>query len=195
MWIETIAPDDAEGRLARIYNGVRRRDGGVDNILRAHSLRPRGLEGHMALYRSAVHAPELTLSGRERELVGVVVSRLNGCAYCVAHHQVGLARYVGEEAEAARLVEAALEGGAGLDPRERALTTYTRKLTQTPGRMEVSDLAPLRAAGLDDGAILDLNQVVAYFAYANRTVLGLGVSTDGEPLGEHSGDSRVSRKV
>jgi len=187
MWIKSISPEDAEGRLARLYASVRRKDGGVDNILRAHSLRPRGIEGHMALYRSALHAPEVSLDARERELVGVVVSRLNGCRYCVAHHQVGLARHVGDEAEAARLVEAALEGGADLNARERALTGYARKLTEAPGRMTEADLEPLREVGLDDASILDLNQVVAYFAYANRTILGLGVSTDGEPLGEHAG--------
>ena len=40
-----------------------------------------------------------------------------------------------------------------------------------------------RAAGLDDQAILELNQVVAYFNYANRTVQGLGVDTAGDILG------------
>ena len=34
-------------------------------------------------------------------------------------------------------------------------------------------------AGFDNGQILEINQVVAYFAYADRTVLGLGVSTEG----------------
>ena len=38
----------------------------------------------------------------------------------------------------------------------------------------------LREAGWDDGEILEINQVCAYFAYANRTVLGLGCSTEGE---------------
>ena len=35
----------------------------------------------------------------------------------------------------------------------------------------------------EDGEILEVNQVAAYFAYANRTVTGLGVSTEGEKLG------------
>jgi uncharacterized protein YciW len=47
----------------------------------------------------------------------------------------------------------------------------------------------MREAGLDDGMILEVNQVVAYFAYANRTVLGLGVSHAGEVLGLSPGDS------
>ena len=51
--------------------------------------------------------------------------------------------------------------------------------------MAARDLASLRAQGLDDAVILDLNQIVAYFAYANRTVNGLGVEIAGEPLGLH----------
>ena len=35
----------------------------------------------------------------------------------------------------------------------------------------------------DDGEILEVNQVVAYFCYANRTVLGLGVTTEGDIIG------------
>jgi hypothetical protein len=37
--------------------------------------------------------------------------------------------------------------------------------------------------GYTDGEILEINQVSAYFSYANRTVLGLGCSTTGDILG------------
>ncbi len=47
----------------------------------------------------------------------------------------------------------------------------------------------MRVAGLNDGEILELNQVAAYFAYANRTVTGLGVSTEGEKLGLSPGNN------
>ena len=56
--------------------------------------------------------------------------------------------------------------------------------------MQLQDVEGLRAAGLSDAAILDVNQIVAYFAYANRTVLGLGVSHVGEPLGLHPDEDR-----
>ena len=51
------------------------------------------------------------------------------------------------------------------------------------------DVDALRTAGLDDGEILEVNQVTSYFAYANRTVLGLGVDTQGDVLGLSPGDS------
>ncbi len=40
------------------------------------------------------------------------------------------------------------------------------------------DVDRLRTAGLDDGEILDANQVTAYFAYVNRLVDGLGVELE-----------------
>jgi uncharacterized protein YciW len=45
------------------------------------------------------------------------------------------------------------------------------------------DIDTLRDFGYDDGEILEVNQVVSYFNYANRTVLGLGVNATGEILG------------
>lgn len=36
---------------------------------------------------------------------------------------------------------------------------------------------------------VEINQVVSYFAYANRTVLGLGVSLEGDVLGLSPNDS------
>jgi uncharacterized protein YciW len=52
-----------------------------------------------------------------------------------------------------------------------------------------AEIQALRDAGWDDGEILEINQVTAYFAYANRTVLGLGVDVQGDVLGLSPGDT------
>ncbi|PIV81613.1 hypothetical protein COW53_03405 [bacterium CG17_big_fil_post_rev_8_21_14_2_50_64_8] len=44
--------------------------------------------------------------------------------------------------------------------------------------MERKDLEPLREHGLDDRAVVDLNQTVAYFNYVNRIAEGLGVELE-----------------
>jgi len=72
---------------------------------------------------------------------------------------------------------------APLDAGQIAAMAYARKLTEAPADMTEADVAALRAAGWEDGEILEINQVCAYFAYANRTVLGLGCSTKGDVLG------------
>src|SRR6266511_2981268 len=65
-----------------------------------------------------------------------------------------------------------------LDRRMAALCSYARKLTRAPAAVSEADVAALRRAGLDDRAIVDANQVVAYFNYVNRVVEGLGVELE-----------------
>ncbi|CAB4947613.1 unannotated protein [freshwater metagenome] len=66
---------------------------------------------------------------------------------------------------------------------------YAQALTSTPPKATESMVVDLRNAGYNDGEILEINQVVAYFAYANRTVLGLGCSTEGDIIGLSPNDS------
>jgi alkylhydroperoxidase family enzyme len=73
---------------------------------------------------------------------------------------------------------------------ELAGLTYAAKLTVAADEVTRSDITALKDAGLDDGEILEINQVSAYFAYANRTVLGLGVGTAGDIIGLSPGDSK-----
>ena len=68
--------------------------------------------------------------------------------------------------------------GAALPERERAMVDWALKLTRTPWKMSEADLDSLRAAGLNDRAILDLAMIVAYYAYVNRIASGLGVEIE-----------------
>ena len=72
---------------------------------------------------------------------------------------------------------------------ELAGLNYARKLTLNADQVSEADIDVLRQAGLDDGQILEINQVIAYFGYANRTVLGLGINTGGDIIGLSPGDS------
>jgi len=67
---------------------------------------------------------------------------------------------------------------ADLKAGQKAVLDYAVKLTESPGKMTESDLTPLREAGFDDRAILDINQIVGYFAYVNRVADGLGVELE-----------------
>jgi len=63
---------------------------------------------------------------------------------------------------------------------------YTRKLTVDPGQMNKSDTDALKQAGISDGEILELNQIIGYFNYANRCLNGLGVTTQGDVVGYYN---------
>jgi len=186
-FIKVVPPQQAEGRLAKIYKQIQAPDGQVDNVLQIHSLRPHTLQGHMAIYKAALHHSGNLLPEWYLEAIGVLVSRLNGCSYCASHHAEGLKRLLkaadlGPEAYVSAL-QAAVVGEPFTAAQQLGLA-YARKLTHTPGHIEAADIDALRDAGFDDGEILELNQVAAYFAYANRTVSGLGVNTKGEVLGQ-----------
>jgi alkylhydroperoxidase family enzyme len=52
--------------------------------------------------------------------------------------------------------------------------------------MVQADVDGLRDAGVDDGQILEANQIIGYFNYVNRCLNGLGVSTDNDVVGYYA---------
>ena len=185
-WIKTIAYESSAGRLRKLYDRVKGPDNNVDNIMMLHSLRPHTMEGHMAIYKYVLHHSSNTLPKWFLETLGVWVSALNGCDYCVDHHFEGLKRLLNNEARAQTLKEAITKGdieATELDTKQKLALHYARRLTQHPPQVTENDIIQLREAGYSDGEILEINQLVAYFGYANRTVLGLGCRTTGDIIG------------
>lgn len=188
-FIETIDPSRAEGPLVNAYARFGNPDGSVDDVMRVHSLNPESMIAHGELYVQSMHRPS-PLSRAEREMIGVTVSRLNGCGYCLTHHAAGLGRYLAKDGREA--VADALKAGddSGLSGRERALVDYAAKLTREPSAIGQGDIDAMRGAGVSDREILDAAQAAAYFAYANRVVLGLGATLEeGMELGQHPPES------
>lgn len=190
-WIKTVAYEDAKGKLKTLYDRVKGPDNNVDNIMMAHSLRPHSMEGHMHIYKYVLHHSANTIPKHFLETLGVWVSLLNKCGYCVEHHFQGLRRLLSDDdrANAIRQAFEADELSPTFSDKESAAINYARALTLSPSELTSESVEALRQAGWDDGEILEINQVSAYFCYANRTVLGLGVSIDGDILGLSPGDN------
>jgi len=187
-WIKMISDEEADAGLMDALSLARTPHGTVDNVMRVHSLRPNTMRGHVILYRAALHDDANTLPMWLQETLSSYVSILNDCPYSLANHWKNARHLIGdvaradaiEAAMAARAPERAL-GGADL-----ALMRYAEKLTLRPGRMEKADVDALKAAGLDDGQILEANQIIGYFNYVNRLLNGLGVTTDGDVVGYYA---------
>ena len=185
-WIGTVPYDAATGKLKLLYDRVKGPDNNVDNIMMMHSLRPHTMEGHMAIYKYVLHHSANKVPKWFLETLGVWVSSLNSCAYCVEHHFAGLKRLLNDD-EKSNAIRQAIErrdiASAPLDEKQKAAMEYARLVTEMPRDVDEKYIIRMRDAGFDDGEILEINQVTAYFSYANRTVLGLGCSTDGDILG------------
>jgi uncharacterized peroxidase-related enzyme len=199
-WIATVPYEAAEGQLRELYDRLEAPGNHVDNIMLAHSLRPHSLAGHMALHQNVLEHAGNTLDRALLRAIGIWVSLLNGCGYGVERHYAGLRGLLRDDARAAA-IRLALEAGAperAFAGRELALFAYAARLTTDPATLTKAHIQALRHAGLDDGQILEANQAIAYFAYANRTALGLGVTTQGEivggaPFGRDDPDARGQR--
>ncbi|MBI2222265.1 MAG: carboxymuconolactone decarboxylase family protein [Acidobacteria bacterium] len=159
MWIDGIPPSDATGALKDMYERIAGARGGVAGIHQAQSLNPKVLETHFQLYKALMFQPS-PLSRADREALAVAVSRANSCEYCAAHHGAALAQ---------------LGGPSSLPPE---VFDWAARLARTPEKMSAADIATLRAAGLSDRAILDAVLTVAYFSFANRLVMGLGLALE-----------------
>lgn len=184
-WIKTIPYEDADKDLKRVYNKVKGPNNNIDNVLLIHSLRPHSLVGHMALYKNVLHNSNNKLPNWYLESIGVYVSYLNRCYYCVEHHFSGLKRLLNDDDKANNFLEAikkdALEDN--FDSKLYQGMLYSKKLTLELHSIKKDDISKLKTLGFSEGEILEINQVTSYFNYVNRTVIGLGVTTEGDILG------------
>ena len=185
FWIKHFTYDEADKSLKKVYDRIKGPNNQIDNILMVHSLRPHTLTGHMALYKNVIHNTNNTLPKWYLEALGVYVSFLNHCDYCVEHHFAGLQKLWNDQNKSAAFFEALQHNSLQdfFDKKWFKGFSYANMLTLNPLKLSQNDIAHLKTEGFTDGEVLEINQVVSYFNYANRTVLGLGVHTKGDILG------------
>jgi alkylhydroperoxidase family enzyme len=148
--------------------------GFVMNLTRAWANAPEVHAAWLAFTAAAASAAGLTFR-QKGVLIGALAAEL-GDSYCSFAWGNRLASAAGEGAAAG-----VLSGSdEGLDPSERVLATWARRVVRDPGGTTAADVAILRAAGFDDRAILGLTAfVVARIAFATLNE-ALGAVPDAE---------------
>jgi len=187
-WIKMLSDDDADESLSKALDFARTPHGTVDNVMRVHSLRPATMNGHVVLYRACLHDDSNSIPTWFQEVISSYVSTLNNCEYSYANHWSNARHLIGDNTRA-DMIEAALQSRHPEDAftgGELALLQYAEKLTLHPGDMAKADVDALKQSGVPDGEILEANQIIGYFNYANRLLNGLGVTTDGDVVGYYA---------
>ncbi len=184
-WIEMIEVDQAEGVVKEMYELVKTPSDTVDNVMRAHSLRPHTMKGHVVLYRSVLHNEDNTLPFWFLEVVASYTSMLNKCDYSFTHHFTNARHLINDDEKSDRIYQAfeLRKPELVFSDKELAFLQYTEALTVNVARIEKQTFDNMKQAGCEDGEILEVNQVVAYFNYSNRLLNGLGVTTEGDTVG------------
>ena len=175
-WIRTIAWEDADGDLLDAYDWQARALGEPAEFTMVGSLYPAIVEERLRLYRAVEDCPS-ALSPIERQAAAFVTSTINGTAHCASGLRLKLAS-LGLAEETLAAIEREPHDVATGDDRFDAICAHAAKLAAHPTEMTEGDLGALRAVGLDDLDLLDLNNMVAYYCYINRVVMGLGIRSE-----------------
>ena len=170
-WLRVPAREELPVEVLDLWNTSLEKLGFVPNVLRVFALRPSHLLAWTAHYDELMKG-ESELTRAEREMIAVVVSVANDCAYCIAAHSAALRKLTGDPALADQI--AADHRAADITDRMKAALDYSVKLTRTPQLMVEADTQGLRDEGWSDESVMDIAEVAAMFNFSNRLASGLG---------------------
>ncbi len=172
-WIETVGWEESGGQLRAAYDWQAASLGEPAEFTMLGSLYPAIVEERLRLYRAVEGCPS-DLSQIERQAAALVASAINGTDHCASGLRLKLASLGLAERVIAAIVDDPTAVTTG-DERLDAILAHAAKLTSRPTEMTEADIDALRSVGLSDLDVLDLNNMVAYYNYINRVVMGLGL--------------------
>ncbi|PON18725.1 carboxymuconolactone decarboxylase family protein [Candidatus Entotheonella serta] len=155
--IEAVPKD-----IQPIYRRYAEEYGPFLNQVKVFAHRPPALKHIMGLLLDL--ADEALLPKRYLEIAVVVVSKLNECTYCVAHHAPRLAEQGLPPATIARILE---PDCPDLDEIDRLVRDYAVQVTQTPQRIDNAFYARLRKH-FNEEQIVELTLRTALCGFFNR---------------------------
>lgn len=175
--VHMIAEDEADGRVAELYEQIRQSTGlpFVPDMFRMLSTRPGFLEavvaGYQAMFLDGV------LPRQTRELIAAWASKVNQCPYCVGTHN-SFFRAFGGQAEIAEAVESAQTADdLPVDERTTVLLRLLTKLTREAYKITDADWKQAGDAGWNDDELFEAFFIASMFSFINRLVDGMGLGT------------------
>jgi uncharacterized peroxidase-related enzyme len=172
--IETIPSAAPPEELAEIFREIEEAFGMVPNLFRTYARHPPLLKANWHKVKAVMM--EGTLGPQVKQTIAVLVSRDNGCAYCVAAHTAALIAIGLTQEEIAALTEDLEQ--SDFSGKEKALITFARKANLSPLRIDDAEFAALRQAGASDAEILEALGVMELFTAFNKFLDSLQVEVD-----------------
>jgi uncharacterized peroxidase-related enzyme len=104
-----------------------------------------------------------TLDVKTRDSIGLAVSEVNGCNYCLTVHAFTaehMAKLSADEIILARK-------GHSSDPKRDAAVQFARKVIETRGKVSDADVKAVRDAGYTDANVIEIVALVAVYSLTN----------------------------
>ncbi len=157
--IETVNPTLATGKAKELLDAVKSKLGMTPNLMRVMANSPAVLDAYLTFSGSLGSGD---LPAKTREQIALAVGQANSCDYCLSAHSA-IGKMVGLTAEQI------LEGrrGSSAEPTTDAVLRFARQLVDKRGKVSDADLAAVRSAGWNDGAIAEIVAHVALNIFTN----------------------------
>lgn len=162
------------GETEAIFKEIEGAFGRVPNLFKTYAHHAPLLKANWNKVKAVMM--EGVLSPKVKQTIAVLVSRDNGCNYCVAAH-TGALKAIGVSDEELRAIEENLEK-AQFSEKEKALIGFARKANSSPLKIADLEFDSLRRVGTSDAEVVEALGVMELFTAFNKFLDALQVEID-----------------
>ncbi|MES2276584.1 MAG: carboxymuconolactone decarboxylase family protein [Bacteroidota bacterium] len=134
-----------------LFDNLHKAIGSVPNLFAVYAHSEHALGTYLAF-----SGAKTSLRAKEKEVVNLIVSQVNGCAYCLAAH-TALSKMQGFTDE--QILEIR-KGAISFDSKLDALVKVAKSITENKGHADEQLVADFFAAGYNEGSLIDVVMVV-----------------------------------
>ncbi len=160
------APEASRPLLGQIHAAF----GATPNMFRAVANSPAALASMWSAFGALGNG---TLGAKLGEQIAVAVADINDCEYCLAAHTA-----LGRKAGASADEMSAAQGGKSDDPKTAAVLAFVTKVVRNRAKVAPADVDALRAAGFNDGEVMEIIAHIALNLFTNYVNVALDVPVD-----------------
>ncbi|MGB7990998.1 MAG: carboxymuconolactone decarboxylase family protein, partial [Candidatus Methylophosphatis roskildensis] len=157
--VQIIDPKSATGETRQLLDAVQAQLGVTPNFIRVLANSPNALQGFLGLYGALGQA---AIDKPTQERIALALAEGNGCQYCVSAHTA-----IGRHAGLSNDEMALNRQGSSNDVKAAAVVALAKALNDNVGEITTAEFDAARAAGLNDGEIVETIAVVAINLFTN----------------------------
>jgi len=143
-----VDPATASGEAKVLLDGVQKKLGMTPNIIRTIANAPAALKAYFGINEALAGG---RFDAKTREAFALAVAGANACEYCASAHTALSKSLKVDDVEIDRRLD-----GHSSDPALDAALVFARAVVEKRGFVSDDDIAAVRAAGHDDGAIAEI---------------------------------------
>jgi uncharacterized peroxidase-related enzyme len=142
-----------------LFDFLKKRMGKVPNLYATMGYSEQALKAFLDLDETLNKG---VFSPKEREAVSLIVSEINGCAYCLAGHTIAAIRRGFSKEETLDI-----RRGQTSDPKLNAIIQLAASISENKGHAEENTLKAFYDAGFNEGALMELAGLISLRVFTN----------------------------